>query len=132
MRKWTSSHQWHSYLKDLKTIENIAIPRWIGSYKKCPVELHGFCDASTSAFAAAVYIKVLTGNGEGVVNLLQSKTKVAPLKILSIPKLELCGATLLAKLMLKIRQMLDLNVINSYFWTDSITVLCWLRGESSK
>lgn len=73
-------HQWHSYLKVLKTIENIAIPRWIGSYKKCPVELHGFCDASTSAFAAAVYIKVLTGNGEGVVNLLQSKTKVAPLK----------------------------------------------------
>lgn len=128
----TMKSNWHSYLKRLKGIENIAIPRWLGSFKECPVELHGFCDASTSAFAAAVYIKILNDNGEGVVNLLQSKTKVAPLKVLSIPKLELCGATLLTKLMHKVHDMLDLNITNVYYWTDSITVLCWLRGESSR
>ncbi|XP_073821514.1 uncharacterized protein [Musca autumnalis] len=118
--------KWHCYLNDLKNIEQISIPRWIGSCKQCLVELHGFCDASTSAFAAAVYVKVLFSNGERVVNLLQTKTKFAPLKVLSIPKLELCGATHLAKLMNIVQNMLDLNVSNSHYWTDSVIVLCWL------
>ncbi|XP_073827778.1 uncharacterized protein [Musca autumnalis] len=79
---------------------------------------------------AVVHIKVLSGNGEGVINLLQYKTKIAPLKILSVPNLELCGAPLPVKLMNKVQQMLNLNISNVYYWTDRIAVLCWLRGES--
>ncbi|XP_073827101.1 uncharacterized protein [Musca autumnalis] len=122
-------HKWHFSRKDMKTVENIPIPCWIGSSKQCLVELHGFCDAAMTAFAAAMYDKVLYSDGKGIVNLLESKTKVAPLNVLSIPKLELCGAILLAKLMYKVQIMLDLTVSNSYYWTDSITVLCWLRDR---
>ena len=123
----TTQHYWHRYIDELKGLENIRIPRWTGCYSNSEVELHGFCDASQSAFSAAVYMK--TG---GSIHLLQSKTKVAPLKVLSIPKLELCGAKLLAKLMHKIQAQLERNITNFFYWCDSMTVLCWLRGESSK
>ncbi|XP_075167525.1 uncharacterized protein LOC142239617 [Haematobia irritans] len=123
---------WNRYISDLKVLEQISIPRWVNCSLQSRLELHGFCDASQSAFAAVVYIRVVGVNGSGSVFLLQSKTKVAPLKVLSIPKLELCGARLLARLMSKVRKSLEREILGVYYWTDSITVLCWLIGESSK
>jgi hypothetical protein len=96
------------------------------------VELHGFCDASNEAYAAVVYIKVIDENDKVKVNLLTSKTRVAPVKQLSIPKLELCGALLLAKLLFEVKEVLKIPKINIHAWTDSSVVLAWLSDHPNK
>ena len=63
------------------------------------VELHGFCDASEDAYAGVVYFRGQDRHGNAHLSLVISKTKVAPIKRLAIPRLELCGAQLLARLL---------------------------------
>ena len=76
-----------------------AIPRYyfVDSYA-VDIELNSFSDASESAYAAMVYFRAIQPSGEPTVTLVTAKSKVAPLKRLSMPRLELCGAYLLSKL----------------------------------
>ena len=87
-----------------------------------------FSDASEKAYAAVVYSRITDDLGHVNVTLLSSKTRVAPVKTVSLPRLELCGAELAAKLastMLTILQIINPN-ISIYAWTDSTIVLQWL------
>ncbi|XP_051165703.1 uncharacterized protein LOC127284351 [Leptopilina boulardi] len=108
------------------------IPRWIGIGDETVVnELHGFSDASTAAYAAVVYLRVISRSGDVQISLLSSKTKVAPEKQLSVPRLELCGAVLLARLMKQLLALSEFNSFQSYCWTDSSIVRAWLKLPSS-
>lgn len=90
---------WKKFRSNLKDIEHINIPRWLSSCPSSHIELHGFCDASEFAYAAAIYVKCVLSSGNVVTRLLMVKTKVAPIKQkLTVAKLELCGAHLLSKL----------------------------------
>lgn len=60
------------------------------------MELHGFCDASEQAYATVLYLRMMSADGIIEISLVESKTKVAPIKKLTIPRLELCGAHLLS------------------------------------
>ncbi|XP_022836955.1 uncharacterized protein LOC111364339, partial [Spodoptera litura] len=96
------------------------------------MELHVFADASQAAYGAAVYIRVVEGDRVRV-NLISAKTKVAPIeKQLSIPRLELCGATLAAKLIFETAQVMNIAKENLHAWTDSTIVLAWLKGGASR
>ncbi|KAF2890567.1 hypothetical protein ILUMI_15605, partial [Ignelater luminosus] len=77
------------------------------------IEIRWFCDASNEACAAVIYVKSIDIHGQTDIQLVSSKTKLAPLKPhLTIPKLELTGAVLLARLVHKILKSLTLkNVI---------------------
>ena len=96
------------------------------------MELHGFSDASEQAYAAVVYLRIECTDGSTQVALVSSKTKVAPIKRLTIPRLELCGAQLLAQLLHHVRLVLDIPLNRSYAWTDSTIVLCWLVGSPKR
>ena len=73
-------------------------------------ELHGFCDASEHAYAAVVYLRMTDTDGNMQVTLVTSKTKVAPVKKLTTPHLELCGAHLSAQLLYHVREMFELPI----------------------
>nr|XP_049703740.1 uncharacterized protein LOC110383544 [Helicoverpa armigera] len=125
--------EWLKYREELIDLKNLKIPRWVNFTQECKRELHVFSDSSKSAFAAAVYIRIIDSSNRVHVHLLSAKTRVAPIvKEISIPRLELCGATLAAKLIFEVSQVLDIPNDNLYGWTDSTIVLAWLKGGSSR
>lgn len=79
------------------------------------IQMHGFSDASQIAYGACVYLRVTDENGEHRANLLCSKGRVCPLKTLSIPRLELCGAVLLAKLVKSVMTSLDIQIDKCFY-----------------
>ena len=93
------------------------------------IELHGFCDASEDAYAGVVYFRVQDMCGNVYISLVTSETKVAPIKRLTIPRLELCGAQLLAQLLHHAKQALSIPTESVFAWTDSTIVLSWLIGN---
>ena len=96
------------------------------------VELHGFCDASQNAYAAVIYIRATYASNPPSCKLVISKTRVAPLKPTTIPRLELCGAALLARTMKATRETLGIPVEQVYAWSDSTIVLAWLDGSPQR
>ncbi|XP_070526174.1 uncharacterized protein [Cardiocondyla obscurior] len=124
--------RWEKVYSSFSCLNSLQIPRWIGfSAASNFIELHGFADASSEAYAAVVYSRVISTSGEITVSLLMGKSKVAPLKLLSIPRLELCAAVLLAKLLEFVTSLFTDYTVKSTCWTDSSIVLAWLRHSPS-
>lgn len=126
--------RWLKFYKSLKSLEELVIPRKTVCSADSIVTIHGFCDASKDAFGACIYLRSLDSNGHVQVHLLTSKSRVAPMKATTIPRLELCGALLLAELFLETKN--ELNCLAMQFtmkdvvlWTDSTIVLAWLTNQ---
>ena len=98
----------------------------------CSQTLHGYCDASCKAYSGVVYIRTVLKDTTIQIYLLTSKSKLAPLKKLTIPRLELCGAQLLSKLLKQVASDLNLTMEFVYAWTDSSVVLGWLKTSSAR
>jgi len=96
------------------------------------VQLHGFCNASEEAYGAAIYVRSKDQMGNWTARLLCSKTRVAPLKGSKIPRLELCGALILAQLAKKAAEAWELENSSIYLWTDSMVVIGWLNSEACR
>ena len=114
-------------------MSQVKIPRcYFGEKELEPstIQLHGFSDASRQAYAAAVYLRSEWDDGRVQVELVASKTKEAPLKRQSIPRLELLGTTILARLMNTVQTSLP-SEIKTFYWTDSTTALCWITKKKS-
>ena len=122
--------EWSLWQSQLKHLACVHIPRYYfpKDVTVSHIQLHGFSDASENAYAAVVYIRATDGNGRNHVSLVSAKTKVSPIKRLTIPRLELCGAHLLAKLLELVRLTLGLPIESIYAWTDSTIVINWLDG----
>ena len=122
---------WSRWRSELNLLSTKYIPRCYFSKEAhiISMELHGFCDASEQAYAAVIYLRMMDLDGGIQVSLVTSKTKVAPIKRLTIPRLELCGAYLLAQLLYHVQQVFNLSLDQIYAWTDSTIVLSWLIGN---
>ncbi|XP_035229798.1 uncharacterized protein LOC118201756 [Stegodyphus dumicola] len=119
------NREWHQFLITLESINSIDIDRRIVIDQAKTVEIHGFADASECCFGAAVYCKSIDSSGRTLVKLISSISRVAPLKSLTIPRLELCAAVLLSKLVKKVLIALTLEVTQVYLWI----VLVWIHKE---
>ncbi|GFY79730.1 cytochrome P450 2E1 [Trichonephila inaurata madagascariensis] len=90
--------EWEQLAKDVQLVKNIKIPRFLFVDSDNQFHLFGFSDASEKAYAAAIYCRSVSDTGKINVQLIIAKTRVAPLKPVSLPRLELCGALLLIPL----------------------------------
>ncbi|XP_058838652.1 uncharacterized protein LOC131694186 [Topomyia yanbarensis] len=123
--------KWKQWLDVLPQVEQVTIPRCyrlrVSSPTQCETQLHTFVDASENGFAAASYLRFVQ-NGVIECILVSAKTRVAPLKFTSIPKLELQAAIIGARLARSIAQSLSFS-ISKRFWSDSRDVICWLNSD---
>jgi len=121
VNKWT---------KELHSIKEIYIDRWLLVCDEPKIVfLHAFADASEKAYGAVVYTSVLNNN-QMKSNLVASKSRVCPLKPISIPRLELMSCVLATRLAVKISRIMGISRGNIRYYTDSSNVLGWLKNRA--
>lgn len=126
--------RWEDYLSQLSYLTQLKIPRCISVTHTVKAQLHGFADASEAGYGAVVYLRAEDDQGIVHISMLCAKSRVAPVKCISLPRLELCAAVLLSDLMQFVIQTYhSLPVVNDIFaWSDSMVVLAWLQSHSSR
>ncbi|XP_050059728.1 uncharacterized protein LOC126551013 [Aphis gossypii] len=128
-------NEWKNYLNSLhylRELEVPLVPRYLGTEIDYEIQIHGFADASLLAYGACLYIRCSSRDNVHVTKLICAKSKIAPLKVISLPRLELCATVILARLANKVLPKLKLNIKNKYFWTDSSITLAYIKSPSSK
>jgi len=124
--------EWTQLLQTIPKLSQFKINRKVICSNATNIQIHGFCDSNERAYGACLYIRSTDNNNTTFCELLCSTSKVAPLKQLTIPRLELCAAALLAKLYKKATRDLNTTINESYLWTDSSIVLTWIQVPPNK
>lgn len=122
---------WTQLLQELYHIHEISIPRYIMQVNATNIQLHGFSDASQVAYGAALYLIITNNEGKHQTHLICAKSRVAPLKTVSLPRLELCAALLLARLGSVVIKALDITIHKTFLWTDSTITFAWINSLSA-
>ncbi|GFV40660.1 integrase catalytic domain-containing protein [Trichonephila clavipes] len=126
--------EWKKWCEDLPHLRNLKVPRLVldSTLLEHDVELHSFCDASKKAYGAAIYLRTKSRNGISV-KLVTSKSRVAPLNCVTLPRLELLGALVAARLASKVKKIVNLKrSCLQYHWTDSKIVLFLIKGNKTR
>jgi Pao retrotransposon peptidase len=126
--------RWEKFKIELKELQSLKIPREQISKQGDSYETYliGFNDASKKAYCATIYLCSYDKNGKNSVSLVTSKNRVAPVQSQSLPRLELCAAELLAKLLPPVAKSLKINFTDMFGFTDSTLVLRWIQSEPYK
>lgn len=115
-----------NWLKELPMLNTIEISRRLG---RGDLTLHTFCDASASAYAAVVFARIENLETRAIeVKLLSARSRISPEKA-TIPRLELMAATIAVRLTDAVVKSLTRKIVKSTFWSDSTTVLAWIKRD---
>ena len=126
---------WHKWLIGLQQMENFSIPRCIRSKtfgKIKSAQLHHFCDASETGYGTVTYLKMTNAKNQINISLIMAKARVAPLKQVTIPRMELTAAVLAVKVNRMLETELHLPLRKAVFWTDSTSVLKYIRNSTKR
>ncbi|XP_022165266.1 uncharacterized protein LOC111030183 [Myzus persicae] len=131
---------WQQFCTELPLLFDLSLPRHIDVICHQDVQLLGFADASVKGYAATIYLRLIDIAGNISVKFITCKTKVAPLKSstaneqLSIPRLELCGALLLAQTLHHVSTVLssEVLIVRMRAWSHSSVVLSWLTADQKQ
>jgi hypothetical protein len=128
------SNRWKQWLKSVNELEHIRIPRCVktSDFDDAYIELHNFSDASERAYGCCSYIRCVNKQGQISTALLMSKSKVTPIKSISIPRLELQAAVISAQMGAMLIRELDIVICASYYWVDSQIVLQYIQNETRR
>ena len=114
--------KWRAWVEDIQNLKLVSWPRWF-KLKEFGVlhnvQLHHFSDASEVGY----------GDDKTSIHcgLVMAKSRVAPLKTVTIPRMELTATVVSVKLHIFITEQQDLPI--NLFWTDSTIVLQYIRNE---
>ena len=130
----TLQQHWKAWYNDLRNVTSVKIPRCYlpSDHHHDSVELHIFVDASEKAYASAAYLRSCTDTGRVDTTLVASRARVAPLKLVSIPRLELQAAVMGSRLANTLKEEHSLDIKRTVFWSDSMTVLFWIRSDAHR
>ena len=122
---------WKKWLAGAQGITKIRIPR---CYKQnespvYQIQLHVFCDAAETAFGPVGYLRYTYKDGSHESSLVMSKSKLAPIKAVTLPRLELNAAVTAVRMYRLLIHEIDVPVERTYFWTDSTLVLQYIYNK---
>ncbi|XP_038150062.1 uncharacterized protein LOC119789301 [Cyprinodon tularosa] len=126
---------WERWKKDLTNLEKITVPRCYvppGFGRVVKRELHHFSDASTCGYGQCSYLRQVNEGGNVHCALVMGKSRVAPIKVTTIPRLELAAAVVSATASNTLKEELGLTDVVEYFWTDSKVVLGYIHNEARR
>ncbi|KXJ78488.1 hypothetical protein RP20_CCG004406 [Aedes albopictus] len=119
---------WRYFLNALPLAEDFRVPRRVISEEAARIEIHGFADASNTAYGACVYLRSVHSDGTASSSLVTSKSKVCSITPMSIPRKELMAALLLHRLVKKVVDAMELEHVPVTLWSDSQVVIAWLKA----
>ena len=119
------------WLEELPYLSELRIPRCFTQVAAASYEIHCFADASSFAYGACLYLRIIDTKGFVHCSFLLGKSRLAPIKSISIPKLELTAAVLAVRLSCLLKAELDLPVVLT-FWTDSTAVLHCIKNNTKR
>ncbi|XP_013134177.1 PREDICTED: uncharacterized protein LOC106100007 [Papilio polytes] len=121
------AEQWREWMTHLRAFENIKIARFYRLYSDAvSIQLHTFVDASETSYA--LYWRITTEDGSVHTSLVLAKARVVPLKLTSVPRLELQAAVMGCRMAAAVIEEYDQRVNERIYWTDSRTVLAWIHN----
>ncbi|XP_064469621.1 uncharacterized protein LOC135384345 [Ornithodoros turicata] len=123
---------WEKWKVSLGELNLLRLPRCALPEDNSPVDVHCFADASPKAYGTAIHLRSLSPNGSLLVHLLIARARLAPLKQVSLPRLELLACLLATRLYRHVSAMKTLSQVPVHFWTDSTIALQWIHGSGSK
>lgn len=128
------AESWSRFRTEFSSLASLIIPRFVPGLNSTTLQIHGFCDSSELGYAAVVYFRCEHGDGQVTTHLIIARSKVAPLKKISIPRLELCAAVLLADLIAHVKDVFNNHLAfdDIFCWSDSTVTLAWLKSPSSR
>ncbi|KAI3375533.1 hypothetical protein L3Q82_003859 [Scortum barcoo] len=128
--------QWKAWEEELQVLPQVTLPRPylpkkvdLGGLHR---EVHIFCDASEEAYGSVAYLRSTDRHGEVHLSFLLARSRVAPKRFHSMPRLELCAALSGAQLAQVLGRELTIEIHQIILWSDSTTVLTWLKSESCR
>lgn len=131
----TERTQWKRWLDDLPKLGEIQVDRCFKPRefdKLDEAQLHLFSDASRQGYAAVGYLRLKDASNQIHCAFVMGKARLAPIREISIPRLELTAAVISVKLSKMIREELDVSIQRVYYWTDSMSVLKCINNESKR
>ncbi|XP_064467434.1 uncharacterized protein LOC135378344 [Ornithodoros turicata] len=125
---------WDSWKAELADLLNVSVPRNLkrGIETITSTQLHLFSDASPLAYGTCAYLRCEDYDGNVQCTLILSKARLAPLKKLSLPRLELMGALIAARTAKFVKHALRMPSVPTYFWADSSIALTWIKGRAAR
>lgn len=126
------SSKWEEWKRSLLKIGEVQIPRCVFNCEPQDVQFHYFSDASMVGYGAVCYVRYLDGSGNVFLRFVMGKSKCAPLKELTIPRLELQASVLATRLSHTVQSEFVVRNCKDFFWTDSTTTLHCLNNQAKR
>ncbi|KAK7882611.1 hypothetical protein WMY93_028785 [Mugilogobius chulae] len=129
------AHEWFVWKNQLHQLENISVPRCfkpVGFGESVYNQLHHFADASEEGYGTVSYLVQKNSSNQVHCSFVLGKARVAPLKPMTVPRMELTAATMAARMDEVLRSEIHLPLQTSVFWSDSTTVLKYIHNTTSR
>lgn len=126
--------RWNNWLNQVSELQHFKLERCYKPPefgKVVSTQIHCFSDASNVGYGVVMYIRLMDDKDNIYCSFLIGKSRVAPLKMVTVPRMELIAAARAVRLNNVIPKELDLDIDKVYFWTDSMTVLRYIRNRST-
>ena len=127
--------RWERWRSELPVLEKLTVPRChrpskFGEIKT--VEFHHFSDASQNGYGQCSYLRLTDSRDRIHCSFAMGKTRVAPLKPVTIPRLELTAAVVASKIGCVLRKELECKEVKKTYWTDSRTVVGYVNNDARR